>query len=426
MGITVVCGVFFWMLCSWTHIVSSSGNSSSASNGSRGQKIVDSLLSSYDGRVSPTDALEDGPVEDTVQLYILSLDSSDDSTDFTMNFFLRQRWRDARLAHNSSGVPVLELYRKALEEVWVPDIYFVNEKNAHFHYVSVPNKMFNVFPDGKVSYSIRVTGTYTCEMDLRKYPLDKQTCHIKIESYGHSTNSLKIRWNSPSVILSKNIKMTQFSVEKTVPFICDQQYMEYNYSCIGVNFHLTRMNGFYFIHMYVPSILIVMLSWISFWLDIEATAARISLGILTVLAMTTQNKFTGVQHVSYVTAMNVWTAASLAFVFLGVIEYAYINVKTRKNVRRSITRATSNLSMNGNNPVLNGSIYSISKGDAKSLQGSQKKNATNVIDLDNKNGRKVDRLARIAFPMSYVLFNIVYWSFYSIWEPVQDNPQLVH
>lgn len=139
-----------------------------------------------------------------------------------------------------------------------------------------------------------------------------------------------------------------------------------NYSCIGVNFHLTRMNGFYF--MYVPSILIVMLSWISFWLDIEATAARISLGILTVLAMTTQNKFTGVQHVSYVTAMNVWTAASLAFVFLGVIEYAYINVKTRKHVRRSITRATSNLSMNGNNPVLNGSVYSISKGDAKSLQ----------------------------------------------------------
>lgn len=141
-----------------------------------------------------------------------------------------------------------------------------------------------------------------------------------------------------------------------------------NYSCIGVNFHLNRMNGFYFIHMYVPSVLIVMLSWISFWLDIEATAARISLGILTVLAMTTQNKFTGVQHVSYVTAMNVWTAASLAFVFLGVIEYAYINVKTRKHVRRSLNRATSNLSMNGNNPILNGSIYSISKKDTNCSQ----------------------------------------------------------
>lgn len=53
------------------------------------------------------------------------------------------------------------------------------------------------------------------------------------------------------------------------------------------------------------------------------------------LAMTTQNKFTGVQHVSYVTAINVWTAVSLAFVFLGVIEYAYIHVNTRKQVRKA-------------------------------------------------------------------------------------------
>ncbi|XP_065931130.1 glycine receptor subunit alpha-2-like isoform X2 [Magallana gigas] len=346
--------------------------------------------------------------------------------DFTMSFFLRQRWRDIRLSHNSSGVSVLELHHKAINKVWIPDIYFVNEKTAHFHDVSVPNIMFNIFPDGRVSYSVRVTGTYTCEMDLRKYPLDIQTCHIKIESYGQSTNSLTIRWNSPPVVLSKNIKMTQFRIEKTVPFICDQQYMEYNYSCIGVNFHLSRMNGFYFIHMYVPSILIVMLSWISFWLDIEATAARISLGILTVLAMTTQNKFTGVQHVSYVTAMNVWTAVSLAFVFLGVIEYAYIHVNTRKQVKKTINEKASNsISSNIQNSNEIESEYSESNGEAKVSQESQIKIAS-VDDLDKKNGRKVDRLARIVFPIFYVFVNVIYWSIYTVWEPVKDEPQLIH
>ena len=77
-----------------------------------------------------------------------------------MNFFLRQRWRDERLAHNESGLPVLELHHLAINEVWLPDIYFVNEKTAHFHYVSVPNKMFNVFPDGRVSYSVRLVDWY--------------------------------------------------------------------------------------------------------------------------------------------------------------------------------------------------------------------------------------------------------------------------
>ncbi|XP_078326165.1 glycine receptor subunit alpha-1-like isoform X1 [Crassostrea virginica] len=422
------CWFCVWLLLSvWHDITCIQDTNKSTSHGiSKGQTIVDEILRTYDGRVSPSDALENGAVEVSVQLYILSLDSSDESTDFTMNFFLRQRWRDERLAHNESGLPVLELHHLAINEVWLPDIYFVNEKTAHFHYVSVPNKMFNVFPDGRVSYSVRVTGTFTCEMDLRKFPLDKQTCFVKIESYGHSTRSLKIRWKSPAVILSKNIKMTLFSIKDTVPFICDQQYMEYNYSCIGINFHLTRMNGFYFIHMYVPSILIVMLSWISFWLDIEATAARVSLGILTVLAMTTQNKNTGVQQVSYVTAMNVWTAASLAFVFLGVIEFAYINVKTRKHVRNSINKSPSTISMNSSNTHMNGSVYSFPKSEPKSPQRSQSKyTLTSIIDVDNRSGRRVDRYARIAFPVCYLLFNICYWSFYVMWEPDQ-NLQLSH
>lgn len=128
------------------------------------------------------------------------------------------------------------------------------------------------------------------------------------------------------------------------------------------------MNGYYFIHMYVPSILIVMLSWISFWLDIDATPARVSLGILTVLAMTTQNKYTGEQRVSYVTAMNVWTAASLAFVFLAVIEFAYINVQTRQRNRKVMARVSSTISLNSTHHKLNSDIYSTVVSDTNPQQ----------------------------------------------------------
>lgn len=72
-----------------------------------------------------------------------------------MNFFLCQRWRDVCFVYNFSGVFVFEFYWKVFEEVWVFDIYFVNEKNVYFYYVFVLNKMFYVFLDGKVLYSIR-------------------------------------------------------------------------------------------------------------------------------------------------------------------------------------------------------------------------------------------------------------------------------
>ena len=54
-----------------------------------------------------------------------------------------------------------------------------------------------------------------------------------------------------------------------------------NYTCAAVKFYLERTYGYYLAQVYLPSILVVILSWVSFWLDIDAVPARISLGLLT-------------------------------------------------------------------------------------------------------------------------------------------------
>ena len=60
------------------------------------------------------------------------------------------------------------------------------------------------------------------------------------------------------------------------------------YSCLMVVFDFQRQYGYYVTQIYIPSALIVFMSWISFWLSPECSAARISLGITTFLAMATQ------------------------------------------------------------------------------------------------------------------------------------------
>ena len=62
-----------------------------------------------------------------------------------------------------------------------------------------------------------------------------------------------------------------------------------NHSCLEATFHLERSLQYYLIQMYIPSTLIVIVSWLSFWLTVGAVAGRISLGVLTVLTMTTQS-----------------------------------------------------------------------------------------------------------------------------------------
>lgn len=61
------------------------------------------------------------------------------------------------------------------------------------------------------------------------------------------------------------------------------------FTCIEVKFFLERQMGYYLIQMYIPSLLTVILSWVSFWINMDAAPARVGLGITTVLTMTTQS-----------------------------------------------------------------------------------------------------------------------------------------
>ena len=56
-----------------------------------------------------------------------------------------------------------------------------------------------------------------------------------------------------------------------------------------MSFILRRETGYYMIQTYIPSTLIVILSWVSFWISMDAAPARTALGITTVLTMTTQS-----------------------------------------------------------------------------------------------------------------------------------------
>lgn len=76
----------------------------------------------------------------------------------------------------------------------------------------------------------------------------------------------------------------------------------------------------------------MVLSWVSFWIDTDAVPARITLGLLTVLTMTTQssNFAARMPRVSYVKAIDVWMAMCLVFVFGALIEYSFVNALARR------------------------------------------------------------------------------------------------
>lgn len=81
--------------------------------------------------------------------------------DYRVNIFLRQQWNDPRLAYSEYPDDSLDLDPSMLDSIWKPDLFFANEKGAHFHEVTTDNKLLRIFKNGNVLYSIRLGGLAT-------------------------------------------------------------------------------------------------------------------------------------------------------------------------------------------------------------------------------------------------------------------------
>jgi len=82
--------------------------------------------------------------------------------------------------------------------------------------------------------------------------------------------------------------------------------------------------------------MLVIVSWVSFWLDQSAVPARVSLGVTTLLTMATQTSSINqkLPPVSYMKALDVWTGVCLMFVFGALMEFALVNYASRSDQHR--------------------------------------------------------------------------------------------
>nr|CAD7406615.1 unnamed protein product [Timema poppensis] len=140
--------------------------------------------------------------------------------------------------------------------------------------------------------------TFSCMMDLSKFPLDSQVCTMEVASYlaqnGRSVSKtieeLSLEWKTMNpVIMGKGLRMPQFEIVKIAASDCQESFQIGNYSCLVAEFHLTRSVGFHLVQSYLPTILIVIISWVSFWMDVDSVPGRTTLGVTTLLAVSSQS-----------------------------------------------------------------------------------------------------------------------------------------
>ncbi|XP_062261581.1 glycine receptor subunit alpha-4-like isoform X2 [Platichthys flesus] len=403
--------------------------------------FLDKLMgrtSGYDARIRPN--FKGPPVNVTCNIFINSFGSITETTmDYRLNVFLRQQWNDPRLAYKEYPDDSLDLDPSMLDSIWKPDLFFANEKGANFHEVTTDNKLLRIFHNGNVLYSIRLTLTLSCPMDLKNFPMDSQMCIMQLESFGYTMNDLIFEWlDVGAVQVADDMTLPQFVLneEKGLGY-CTKHYNTGKFTCIEVKFYLERQMGYYLIQMYIPSLLTVILSWVSFWINMDAAPARVGLGITTVLTMTTQSSGSraSLPKVSYVKAIDIWMAVCLLFVFAALLEYAAVNFvsrqhkdffRLRKKLKEQWIFCAVSCFFQEEELAQQGLLFQ-SLGMALSAGSAPEMDATPVFaDLPPGLGfyeirrrfvdraKRIDTISRAVFPMSFLMFNVLYWLTYKV------------
>ncbi|XP_073959303.1 glycine receptor alpha 1 isoform X2 [Choristoneura fumiferana] len=412
------------------------------------KQILDQILGPgrYDARIRPSGINgTDGPAVVSVNIFVRSISKIDDVTmEYSVQLTFREQWLDERLKFNNLGGRLKYLTLTEANRVWMPDLFFSNEKEGHFHNIIMPNVYIRIFPNGNVLYSIRISLTLSCPMNLKLYPLDKQTCSLRMASYGWTTDDLVFLWKEGDPVqVVKNLHLPRFTLEKFLTDYCNSKTNTGEYSCLKVDLLFKREFSYYLIQIYIPCCMLVIVSWVSFWLDQGAVPARVSLGVTTLLTMATQSSGinASLPPVSYTKAIDVWTGVCLTFVFGALLEFALVNYASRsdmhrenmKKTRREMEAATANL--DAASDLLD--TDSNATFAMKPLRGSDKMRQCEVHMKPTKKNwcrccrtwmskfptrsKRIDVISRITFPLVFAFFNLAYWSTYLIREEEDEN-----
>ena len=214
--------------------------------------LLNEFQNGYDRRVRPN--YGGIPVTVGVSLYILSIgDLSEKFMDFTFDMYFRQFWSDPRLSFDAEnfGIKKLVVGAEYIQQIWVPDTFFVNEKVALFHDATTENQFLRITSEGDVLRSIRLTVKATCPMDLANFPLDSQMCTVEIESFGYTMSDLKYAWQDgeTSVKMSPDVQLPQFLVLGHRQRLVEVSLSSGNYSRLLADVIFTRSMGYYMIQV---------------------------------------------------------------------------------------------------------------------------------------------------------------------------------
>jgi len=210
-------------------------------------------------------------------LDLMSVDGSDQS--FRADAVVRLVWHDPRLADpNARGSRFAPS-----GQVWYPSVEIVNRRAIER---TLPEQV-RIDPDGTVTYAQRFVGSFSSPMDLREFPLDRQSFSIRM-AVGRVDSNVDI---VPVPFEGGAARSEQLSVsdwhmgEATIELRPVQLTPQIQLVGLALTMEGKRAIRYYIVQVILPLMMIVTMAWTVFWIDPGVIPTRIGTVVTTMLTL---------------------------------------------------------------------------------------------------------------------------------------------
>jgi hypothetical protein len=277
------------------------------------------LLASVSDHVSerpPSDA----PTQVHAGLYYIDISEINGATEtYTATAYLALQWTDPRLRFASQDEDQVVLYHP--EEIWTPSVEIINAQKVDDQ---IP-AMCTVTSDGTVYFVRRVVVLLNTQMDLRRFPFDRQNLNFIIETSSRYGSSKLVFLPDPDQSgLGKDIVSRGWSYDPLTWQVVDQPFAntQQTYSRMIFTFAAKR-NAEYFIWKIIfPTIVFVLLTWTVFWMPVHEVQTALLVSITVLLTAVAFGNLTDalLPQLGYRTWLDQFQLGSFLFMVSTVVE----------------------------------------------------------------------------------------------------------
>ena len=208
-----------------------------------------------------------------------------------------------------------------MNEVWNPRLQFINQQKI---WSTLP-ELVEILPDGEVIYRQRVWGAFSQPFALRDFPFDQQILTVQLGAVGYNPQEVRLITDQGSRTgIASQFSLADWDIlswkASIIPFAPSLE--EDTFAGYLLTIEAKRKYGYFIIKVIIPLFLIVMMSWVVFWIDPKESGTQISVAITTMLTLIAYRFAVGADlpKVSYLSRLDYLILGTTFLVFGSLIE----------------------------------------------------------------------------------------------------------